>query len=194
VKTSEQIDYDLIESIRTISHPLRFHALKVLNERVASPKELAHELGEENVGNVAYHVRELAKSGKVELVSTKQRRGATEHFYRATERAFFSDEDWLRIPNSVRGELVAIQLRELGRLLSAAIESGSFEARSNRHHSHYEALVDEQGWNEAMAVLEETMGRLKEVEVRGAERRLESEEDPIPLAVSIIGFEKAPAG
>ena len=35
----------------------------------------------EPLGNVSYHVRQLEKAGLIELVATKQRRGALEHYY-----------------------------------------------------------------------------------------------------------------
>jgi DNA-binding transcriptional ArsR family regulator len=36
---------------------------------------------DEPLGNVSYHVRQLQKAGLIELVATKQRRGALEHYY-----------------------------------------------------------------------------------------------------------------
>ncbi|TMK71288.1 MAG: helix-turn-helix transcriptional regulator, partial [Actinobacteria bacterium] len=44
--------------IKALGHPVRIRALEVLNARVASPSELAKELGEP-LGNVAYHVKVL---------------------------------------------------------------------------------------------------------------------------------------
>ncbi len=75
--------------IKALSHPLRAQALTILNQRVASPKEIAGELSEQ-VGKVSYHVKELQNLGCVELVDTAQRRGATEHYYRGVDQAHFS--------------------------------------------------------------------------------------------------------
>ena len=48
------------------------------------------------LGTVAYHVRTLHSLGLVELVDTRQRRGATEHYYRAREHPRFPDDAWSR--------------------------------------------------------------------------------------------------
>ena len=45
-----------------------------------SPNSLCRPVGA-SLGNVSYHVRQLAKAGLIELVATKQRRGALEHYY-----------------------------------------------------------------------------------------------------------------
>jgi predicted ArsR family transcriptional regulator len=185
VKTHNVINQD---ALKALAHPSRAHALHILNQRTASPKELAQEVGT-SVGKMAYHVRELNKSGYIELVSTAPRRGATEHFYRAIKRAVFSDAEWAQVPEQVRAGIVGKQMEATGALLSNALESGSFERRDNRHHSLYEGLVDEQGWDEAMGLLEETMERLNEIQATSAERRMGGEEPGIPMAVSLIGFE-----
>ena len=44
--------------VKALSHPHRLHALKILNERTASPIQLAPMVGT-TVGRIAYHVREL---------------------------------------------------------------------------------------------------------------------------------------
>jgi len=188
-KTAGGIDPALLKAM---ADPVRCFALTLLNERVASPKEIANELNIE-VGAAAYHVKVLRKLDCIELVDTKQRRGATEHYYRATKRAFFNDEEWAAIPLSVRGKIVTDQHLRTNQLLKASVESGTFEERGNRNHSLFELNVDEQGWNDVMAELEAVVGRLVEIQGESAERRIHSDEPSIPTAVSLIGFEKAPA-
>jgi predicted ArsR family transcriptional regulator len=185
VKTHNVIDQD---ALKALAHPARAHALHILNQRTASPKELAHEVGT-SVGKMAYHVRELHKAGYIELVKTVPRRGATEHFYRAIKRAVFSDEEWAQVPDQVRTGIVGRQLKATGDLIGDALQTGSFEQRDNRHHSLHECVVDEQGWDEAMGLLQETMEKLTEIQAISAERRLGNEEPGIPMAVSLIGFE-----
>lgn len=67
---------------RAVAHPLRVRILASLREEQASPNELANTM-DEPLSWVAYHCMMLEKAGLIELTDTKQRRGATEHFYRA---------------------------------------------------------------------------------------------------------------
>jgi predicted transcriptional regulator len=67
---------------RALAHPLRARALELFGDAPKSPNQVAKEL-EVDVSSLAYHVRVLRKLGCIELVETKQRRGALEHFYRA---------------------------------------------------------------------------------------------------------------
>lgn len=189
IKYGTELDPDILKAL---AHPSRAHALHILNQRTASPKELAQEIGT-SVGKMAYHVRELHKAGYIELVSTVPRRGATEHFYRGIKRPVFSDEEWAQFPEHARVGIVQEQLKVTGELLSAALASGSFERRDNRHNTLFEAIVDEQGWDETMEVLKEAMEKIEEIQATSAERRLESDEPRIPMAVSLIGFELAEA-
>jgi DNA-binding transcriptional ArsR family regulator len=186
VKTDGGIDQELV---KVLAHPARVQALHILNQRVASPKELAFEIGIP-VGRMAYHIRELAKVGWVDLVRTEQRRGATEHHYRAVKQAVFSDEDWAQVPMQVRSKIVGMEIRETMKLVGASVESGTFEQRGNRHHSLHEFVVDEQGWDAVMGLLEETMNALAELRVESDERRAGEAAQAIPIAVSLLGFEK----
>lgn len=70
---------------RALAHPLRARLLVELEGRSASPSELAKSLNE-SVGVVSYHVRMLAEAELVELVGTVPRRGALQHYYRATDQ------------------------------------------------------------------------------------------------------------
>ena len=53
------IDITDAKIVKAYAHPLRIRILDLLDERVASPSELASEL-ETPLSNTAYHVRQLA--------------------------------------------------------------------------------------------------------------------------------------
>src|SRR5689334_13232978 len=112
--------------LRAVAHPLRFRVLVALGEEVSSPNQVAQKLGEP-LGRVAHHVRLLARLGAIELVSTRPRRGATEHFYRAVTRPWFDDGTWARLPISTRRTLVGDTLRRIASDVSAGLESGAFD-------------------------------------------------------------------
>lgn len=66
--------------VKALAHPLRVEILGALEHRTASPNELADEL-DAPLGNVSYHVRQLAAAGLLRLVRETPRRGAVEHYY-----------------------------------------------------------------------------------------------------------------
>ena len=77
--------------VNAMSHPLRVRILAMLDERQASPNQLAGWLGA-SLGTVAYHVRTLLQLGLIELVDETRVRGAVEHHYRAVARPTVSAE------------------------------------------------------------------------------------------------------
>ena len=116
---------------KALAHPLRVRILTSLNRGISSPNQLAQEL-DEPLGNVSYHVKTLLEYDCVELVKTEPRRGAVEHFYRATERAFFSDADWAKIPASARKGIDGVILEAIGQDATAAMTRGH-DRRAHRH-------------------------------------------------------------
>jgi predicted transcriptional regulator len=66
---------------KLVRHPIRVQIVAQLATKPKmSPKELAKEL-DVSLGVVAYHVRTLQEMGALKSMGTKQRRGATEHYY-----------------------------------------------------------------------------------------------------------------
>jgi len=179
--------------IRALAHPIRALALSMLNERVASPNEIAKELGE-SVGHVSYHVNVLIACDCVELVSTAQRRGAVEHYYRATSRILLSDEDWARLPASIRPKFSLSLLQHLLDDAVAALDAGTFDARDDRHLSRTPMIVDERGWGELNGVLAATLERIFEIQAASAERLGKGEQAGIPVSVAAWSFEMPKVG
>lgn len=173
--------------VKALGHPVRANALAILNERVASPNEIAKELGE-HVGHVSYHVKVLKDCDCIELVSTAPRRGAVEHYYRATARAFLSDEEWQRLPASIKPSLSVTLLKDVIRDVSDSLEAGIFDERS-RHLSWTPMVVDEEGWKELNSGLEEMLDRVLQIQACSAERLADSGDDGIPVSVAMMGFE-----
>src|SRR6059058_5723954 len=89
---------------KALAHPLRARILQRLGERVLAPSELATEL-DAPLGVVSYHVRMLREYDCVELVRTEPRRGALQHYYRATARPSLDEDQWKTLPSSLRKEL-----------------------------------------------------------------------------------------
>ena len=184
---SLRFDQDLVSAL---SHPLRVHILDALVEAEASPSDLAREVGL-SVNYVAYHVKELEKLGYVELVKTEPRRGTVEHYYRAKRLFMLDDSEWERLPKPVKASFGAGIFSSIIDDVKEALEGDTFGSR-NSHMSRTRLRVDERGWDELMKTLEETMNRVLALRAECAERLEASGEEPIPVAVSITGFEAPP--
>ena len=177
---------------KALAHPLRVRILSSLQKGISSPNQLSQELGEP-LGNVSYHVKTLLEYDCVELVKTEPRRGAVEHFYRATERAFFNDADWAKIPASARKGIHGVILQAIGQEATEAMVAGKVDARIDSHVTQSTLLLDEQGWSEIAALLDETLNRANEIAEESASRLAEEKSDPITTSLAMLHFEKAPA-
>jgi DNA-binding transcriptional ArsR family regulator len=109
---------------KALAHPLRARILQRLGERVASPGDLAVELNAP-LGVVSYHVRMLRDYDCIELVRTEPRRGALQHFYRATARPNFGDYQWRSLPSPLRRELAGEKIQGVFDDLATASEAGT---------------------------------------------------------------------
>jgi DNA-binding transcriptional ArsR family regulator len=173
---------------KALAHPLRVKILTSLHRGISSPNQLSQELGEP-LGNVSYHVKTLLEYDCVELVKTEPRRGAVEHFYRATERAFFSTSDWEKIPASARKGISGSILEMVGHDATAALMAGTIDARSDSHVSRTPLTLDEQGWTDLTAVLGDALNRALEIQKESAKRLNGEQSARIETKLAILHFE-----
>jgi hypothetical protein len=189
-KTRTGVDQRIV---RAIGHPLRLRLLTIFNERVASPSDLAAELGEP-IGNVSYHTRILARLGCVELVKTKQVRGAVEHYYRAVVRPVFSDDDWAELPVSIRKSLAGAVLTEIADDMGASANAGGFD-RDEVHLSRTTVTLDGQGWQDLNEALQGVVERALEIQAESAERlQSDGASDSDAAALVLMLFEPSAQG
>ena len=186
---------DGVEQIvaKAFAHPLRVQILIILNEKVASPNMLAQQL-DQSLNLVAYHVRVLEKYDCIELVDTKQRRGATEHFYRATRRQFLSDDEWSRMPASLRPGMAGAVLKSVFEDIEAASKAGTLDDVDDIHLSRTPMVVDRKGWEDVSETLKSTLNRLLEIQGEASERIAASEEEGTLAKVHLMHFKSPRAG
>ncbi len=173
---------------KALAHPLRVRILSSLHKGISSPNQLSQELGEP-LGNVSYHVKTLLEYDCVELVKTEPRRGAVEHFYRATERAFLSDSDWAKIPASARKGISGSILESIGQSATVAMAGGTIEARSDSHLSDTPLQLDKQGWKDLNKVLSEAVKKAGEIQKEASKRLGKDKSDAIATKLAIMHFE-----
>jgi DNA-binding transcriptional ArsR family regulator len=184
-KAKRGVNQDLVKSL---AHELRAEILAILNERMASPNELAKEL-DEGLSQVSYHVKVLKDYNVIRLVKTEPRRGAVEHYYRATSRAYLTDRDWHELPKTAREAMSADLFQMILDDVVASLEGEVFDEREDRHMSWTPGVVDEQGWKEINSILDGALKDVLKAQAAAVKRLARSKEAGINMSVAMIGYE-----
>jgi DNA-binding transcriptional ArsR family regulator len=178
--------------VQAFAHPLRARMLSILQDREASPKELAAEFGIP-LANVAYHIQVLRKLKLIKLVKKTPRRGAVEHHYRADYGAHIDNDAWSATPDVIKRSLVGAMLSEVGNDATAAAATGGFDhADAILARSKY--VLDHEAWEELSAMLGKVLERADQLQ-KEAEKRLRASghEDERRAGLSLLLFESMPS-
>ena len=179
--------------VKALAHPLRIRILAMLEEQPTSPVQLAEKLGDATLGAVAYHVRTLFNLGLLELVGTRQRRGATEHVYRAIEHPRFTDESWDALGPVAKQRLLTAMLQQIGEYTSMSAAAGGFD-RPDAHITGTPLRLDERGWTQLAEATKKWLRDVQRIE-DGAKKRTERSGDPhqtLDVGLVIMLFEAQP--
>lgn len=87
-------DKSIAALVTALNHPSRREILRLLLDCDELSPRAASGIMDKPLPHVSYHVRVLARTGAVTLSGTRQRRGAIEHFYTATEEV--KEAGWIR--------------------------------------------------------------------------------------------------
>ena len=171
-----------------LGHPVREHILAVLNERVASGTEIGDEVGAD-VSSFFHHFEQLEKLGCIERVDSRRNRGAMEHFFRATRTVYFDDEAWERLPATVRADMATSFVQRMFDAAVAAVEGGTLGRGGEEHVTWSPLRVDEQGWSEVTALMNETLEQVAEIQKRSATRMTGSDSEHVSGTVAMLAFQ-----
>jgi DNA-binding transcriptional ArsR family regulator len=154
--------------VKAMSHPLRVRILALLDERIASPVELAGWLGA-TLGTTAYHVRTLESMGLIELVRETRVRGAVEHHYRSRERPRVSDDAWAAAAPIAKQAAVSSSLQTIDAYARAASAAGGFD-HGNSHLTRTAMHLDARGWNDLSRACLRLLAQVDRIEEAAKER------------------------
>lgn len=181
------------QMIKALSHATRVHALTVLNERTASPTELAAEL-DRPVKHVCYHLEKLAELGCIELVETRKVWGGRtqQHFYRALQRPWFDREAWKQVDPEDQPGVTSSIMGNINEDIATAIKAGTLNGKDN-HISRTPMILDELSYEELIELLNSTLEEAMAIQER-ATNRLKDGGRTILTKVHLIQFESPEPG
>ncbi len=172
---------------KAFGHYVRIQILWILNERIASPSELAKELSEP-LNRIGGHIKVLKEAGCIELVDKVIVGNAVQNFYRATARIFFDDTEWRTIPPTLKEGLRITLLQNLIDDAIAALENETYDSLDGSHMSWSPMLIDEQARLEINELLDQTLRKALAIQERATKRLGTSGEKGVSYSVSLLGY------
>ena len=177
--------------VKAMSHPLRVRILAMLDERKASPNQLAGWL-DASLGTVAYHVRTLQQLGMIQLVDETRVRGAVEHHYRAKARPNLTADGWAAAPPIARQAAVGSSLDVIGEYARVSAAAGGFD-RADARLRRAVMRLDARGFTQLSKAVDKLLEQAEKIEASAAERiaRDPKREDVVEAGVGLLLFEAA---
>lgn len=166
---------------KAFSNPLRYQIVMALGEREASPTELAELFGID-LRRVHEQIQILENEYKlIGLVETDQRKGGTQHFYRATTRPLLDAEEWAKLSSTAQHHISMAIARTMADDMYAAMDAGTFNSHPHRALLTKPMVVDEQGFADADASALEHLSRLNDIEAESTGRLVRKGEAGIQI-------------
>jgi DNA-binding transcriptional ArsR family regulator len=172
---------------KALGNAFRQQILWILNERVASPSEIAHELGAD-LRKVCNHINVLKEAECIELAYVKPIGNRIQSFYRATSRAFLDEVDWPSVPDSVKTSLRATLLRNILDDAIEAVVEEAYDEFARSHMSWTPMILDDQGLEEIANILERALLEAIAVQEETKKRLTSSGKKGVSFTVSILGY------
>lgn len=170
-----------------LGHRIRVYALTILNEGTYTPGEIARIIGEP-LNRVSHHIRELLEAGSIELAKVEKVRNADQHYYRAVEMPFYSDEEMAAMTHEQRQVTYGLILQCMMAEALAAFRSGKLSNDRRTWLAWRWFNVDRQGRNEIANEQQRFWERMQGIEAESINRRAESGEDAKSIVVAEMGF------
>lgn len=177
---------------------LRLKIVAELYMRQMSVRQFHEEFGGGSLARVDRSFKALAREGWLRHVRSAgpggARRGGVEHFYRATEPAFFDVESWALVPYSVRLASTWNVFKQIGPRLREAIEAAGDEAGPQRDLSCDQIQVDEKGWKNVIQAIDAQFTTIFEEQEDSRLRVSSGGGRLVPADVFMVAFESPGAG
>lgn len=172
-----------------VAHGIRVDILCYLNEAPRSPSELAKLMGYPP-STIEHHIKELLASHSIELARVAKVRNTNEHFYRAVEIPFYTDEEMQALPVEARQEIYGLILQSSTAEAMAAFRAGKMSNDPRAWMSWRWFNVDAQGRQDMAEDNARSWERMQEIEAESTDRRTVTGEEPVSVIVSLLAHER----
>jgi DNA-binding transcriptional ArsR family regulator len=172
-----------------LGHRIRVQVLTILNEGTYTPDQIAQIIGEP-LNKVSHHIRELLDAGSIEIAKVQKVRNADQHYYRAVEMPFFSDEEAKAMTPHQRKVTAGLTLQCMVAEAMSAFWAGKLHEDPRVWLAWRWFNVDEQGRQDIADAQQQSWDRMREIEAESTNRRVESGEDAASIIVADMGFER----
>lgn len=176
-----------------VGHRIRVHILIVLNEGTFTPGQIAHII-DEPLNNVSNHIRELLDAGSIELARTEKVRNTNQHYYRAVEIPFYSDEEMAAMTPEQRQVTYGLVIQSMMAEVMAGLWAGKLPSDPRVWLAWNWFNVDKEGRQAIADEQEQSWKRIEEIEVEATNRRARTGEDASSIIVAQAGFKRARTG
>jgi Bacterial regulatory protein, arsR family len=173
-----------------VTHQARTEIRMLLNEGPRSQEELARLIRAPVSKNIAHHLREMLADGSIELAYVKRVRNAFEHYYRAVELPFYTDEEIEAMPPEARQAIAGVILQGVMSEAMAALWAGRMVTDRRVWLSWRWFNVDARGRED---IADEQAGhwrRVREIETEALVRCARSGEPAKSIIVTSLGYER----
>lgn len=173
-----------------LGHGIRADILCYLNEGPRSPSDLASLLNIK-LSTVEHHIKELLASRSIELAYVKEGGGNTkQHFYRAVELPYFTEEEMWALPFETRQEIYGLILQSGAAEALAAFRAGKVSSDPAVCMAWSWFNLDTQGRRDLADENVRSWNRMMEIEAESANRLATSSEESVSIVVSLFAHER----
>ncbi len=172
-----------------VAHGIRVDILCYLNETPRSPTELAELMGLP-LSTIEHHIKELLASCSIELAWVERVRNTNEHFYRAVEIPFYSDEEMWAMPAEARQEIYGLILQSSTAEAMAAFRAGKVSSDPYVCMAWRWFNLDTQGRKDMAEENARSWERRQEIEAESVDRRAITGEEGVSVIVSLLVHER----
>ncbi|HEX2084801.1 MAG TPA: hypothetical protein VHF89_03895 [Solirubrobacteraceae bacterium] len=170
--------------LRALAHPVRLHAAYLLTGEPMSADRLAALLGRPQ-GEVVEHLRVLEDCSAVEKAIDPQE----PERYRSIIRPILNDDEWERLPASLRREMFGSLLQQIAEHVDTALASGGFD-RPDAHVSWTTMRLDAAAYRRVVDLLAETLERAMAIQAEAEQRQRDdaATEDDLGTEIVLLHF------
>ena len=177
---------------RVFANPLNLKIVTELNLREMSASQFVEEVGGAALPEVYRRFKMLAAEGWLTAVNRKtggRRRGATEHFFRATGPVIFDTESWSTVSNEVKSTFSWRVFEQLAEQVREAMDAGTFDAHPDLHQSWTPLILDQLGWEQVIAAVDSVFHFVLREQDAAKARLQRTQEQPVIATVHLAAFE-----